>query len=220
MTASRAHGIGFTSQRTRDRMIARLRQQAATPPGPEPVSESDDEPEPVFREAEECVELQLTLPETKPFSASSYQGWLHQVCRAGEPFAFELFATSQEIVPQFAATEECLERLDRALPHFLPDVTSLSASNSLESAWTENEDVFVAVELGLGAEFLIPLASAKADILSAVVNAMEQLRDEEIALYQVLIEPAVNDWGTSAMAAISDAEGKSFFANRPDLFSG
>lgn len=27
MTASRAHGIGFTSQRTRDRMIARLRQQ-------------------------------------------------------------------------------------------------------------------------------------------------------------------------------------------------
>ena len=222
-------GYSLPQQRPRDDgrkhttasgFFARLRQQVATPPMPEPVSESDDEPEPVFREAEECVELQLTLPETKPFSASSYQGWLHQVCRAGEPFAFELFATSQEIVPQFAATAECLERIDRALPHFLPDVTSLPASDALESAWTENEDTFVTVELGLGAEFLIPLASAKADILSAVVNAMEQLRDDEIALYQVLIEPAVNDWGTSAMTAISDAEGKSFFANRPDLFSG
>ena len=222
-------GYSLPQQRPRDDgrkhttasgFFARLRQQVATPPMPEPVSESDDEPEPVFREAEECVELQLTLPETKPFSASSYQGWLHQVCRAGEPFAFELFATSQEIVPQFAATAECLERIDRALPHFLPDVTSLPASDALESAWAENEDVFVAVELGLGAEFLIPLANAKSDILSAVVNAMEQLRDDEIALYQVLIEPAVNDWGTSAMAAISDAEGKSFFANRPDLFSG
>ncbi len=222
-------GYSLPQQRPRDDgrkhttasgFFARLRQQVATPPGPEPVSESDDEPEPVFREAEECVELQLTLPETKPFSASSYQGWLHQVCRAGDPFAFELLATSQEIVPQFAATAECLERIDRALPHFLPDVTSLPASDALDSAWTENEDTFVTVELGLGAEFLIPLASAKADILSAVVNAMEQLRDDEIALYQVLIEPAVNDWSTSAMAAISDAEGKSFFVNRPDLFSG
>ena len=190
------------------------------PPEPEPEEEIADEPEPNFRDAEECVELQLTLPDTKPFSASSYEAWLRQVCRAGEPFTFELLATADEIVPQFAGSRDAMERIDRALPQFMPGVTTLGVEGVLQSAWMESEQRFVTVELGLGAEFLIPLADTKTDILASVVNAMEQLHEGELALYQVLIEPAENDWAECAVNALTDSDGKPIFANRPELFAG
>ena len=193
---------------------------APPPPEPEPEEETIEEPEPEFREAAECVELQLTLPDAKPFSASNYEAWLHQVCRAGEPFAFELLATPNEIVPQFAGLPEAMERIDRALPQFMPEVLTLGAEDALRSAWTDSDVKFVVAELGLGAEFLIPLAATKTDILVAVVNAMEQLREGELALYQVLVEPAENEWEDSAASVVTDAAGKPIFANRPELFGG
>jgi hypothetical protein len=193
-----------------------------TAPKEEPAleDESSPEPDPIFREAKACVELQLTLPESKLFPSSGYQGWLRQVCRAGESFAFELFGTAREIVPQFAGLPGMIERIDRALPQFLPGVATLGTAHSLGAAWLQSDPYFAVVELGLGAEFVIPLAQPKADVLSAVVNAMEQLRKGELALYQVLVEPAIQAWEESVAPAIATTDRKPVFLNRPDLLGG
>ena len=105
---------------------------------PEATEEIPAEPEPIFRDAAEIAELQLTLPEIKPYSTASYEGWLHQVCRADEPFAFELVATANEIVPQFAGLPETTARVDRALPQFLPEIMTLGVEDALGSAWIES----------------------------------------------------------------------------------
>ena len=70
----------------------------APPPEPEPEEETVDEPEPYFRDATECVELQLTLPDTKPFSAANYEA-----CLKG-PFASDPLALQAQDSRAFAIT--------------------------------------------------------------------------------------------------------------------
>jgi hypothetical protein len=205
----------------RETALSRVWNRLTAPSAEAPPEEvAPSEPAPIYRDAETIRELQLTLPETKPFPASSYESWLHQVGRAGEPFAFELLASATEIVPQFAGLPEAIERIDRALPQFLPEIMTLNVTDALPTAWMDSAPHFAPVELGLGREFLIPIALTKTAILPAVVNAMDQLRDDELALYQVLIEPALNDWAESIVPSVADTDGKPIFVNRPELFAG
>lgn len=200
--------------------LARLWNRLTAPePESEPEEPTIEEPEPEFSDAGELVELQLTLPNAKPFSSANYDGWLRQVCRAGESFAFELLGSANEIVPQFAATHETIERIARAIPQFMPETELLLSEDATRSAWMRTEERFAAIEVGLGAELVLPLSTRRADILAAVVNAMEQLSKDEAALYQVLIEPAVHNWAESFVPLVTGADGKPIFKNRPEFVS-
>jgi len=192
----------------------------APEPPPEVEEERIQEPGPYYRFAEQCAELQLTLPESKPLSAATHLGWLHEVCRAGEPLTFELLGTAREIVPQFVGNPDAMERIYRALPQYVPDLMMLPRSDALHSAWSDSAPRFAAVTLGLGSEFIIPLRQAPMDLLSTIVHAMDGLRDRELALYQILIEPVVNGWAECIPRAITTASGKPIFSNRPELVPG
>lgn len=186
---------------------------------PKPEEPIIKEPELVLRHASESAELQLTLPAAKPFSSANYQSFLRQVLRTGEPFAFEILGTATEIVPQFAGFPVTVERIARALPQFMPGIETLPSEDSVRTAWSETNG-FIAIEVALGAEFALPLSTQRTDILASVVNAMEQLSEDETALYQVLIEPAVHNWPESLVSTVSDSSGKPIFKNRPELVSG
>jgi hypothetical protein len=201
--------------------LSRFWESLTAPPAkPESKEEEALEPAPTIRTPQPCAELQLTLPQTKPFPSSAYEGWLQQICRAGQPFSFELIGTEREVVPQFAGGPAVLERIYRALPLYLPEVTPLPSSSGLRSAWMESDSRFCAVTLGLGSEFVIPLADTKINILAAVVNALDGVRTDELGVYQVLIEPALHDWAESVVPAITGTDGNPIFCNRPELFKG
>ena len=193
-----------------------------TAPSAEPSlpPEQITEPGPYYRSAEPCAELQLTLPESSPLPAATHLGWMHEICRAGEPLTFELLGTPGEIVPQFAGKHEAMERIHRALPQYLPKIMMLPQADALHSAWFESAPRFASVTLGLGCEFMIPLRPGPTDLLSTVVHAMDGLRDRELALYQILIEPVVNQWAECIAPALTAADGKPIFRNRPELVSG
>jgi hypothetical protein len=166
----------------------------APPPEPEPEVEGLLEPEPTLRTADPCAELQLTLPNTRPFPSIAYESWLQQICRGGQPFAFELIGTEREVVPQFVGAPPVLDRIHRALPLFFPEVTAVPSPDALRSAWIGSDPRFCSVSVGFGSEFMIPLADTATNVLAAVVNAMDGIRPGELGIYQLLIEPALHDW--------------------------
>ncbi|MFN0126915.1 MAG: type IV secretion system DNA-binding domain-containing protein [Verrucomicrobiales bacterium] len=74
------------------------------------------------------------------------------------------------------------------------------------------------IDFGLHAEFMRPLnCLARRDHLVSLFGAMERLREEESAVYQVLFTPIPNRWGVEARRSIMRDDGKPFFADAPYL---
>jgi len=193
---------------------------AASPPPPQPEKDAPEEAEPFYREAEEYSELQLSLPEAKPFPLTAFEPFFHQVFRAGEPLIFELLGTEREIVPQFVGSPGCLNRIERALPQFFPDITAVPNRDALSREWSASAPRYAAIELALGQEFMLPLGTPNTQILAGVVNALGGLRAGELGLYQLLIEPAQNPWEEQVAPAILTTDGKPIYTNRPELVAG
>lgn len=62
------------------------------------------------------------------------------------------------------------------------------------------------VDFGLEKEFVIPINNLKnlpADPLVAICGAMDKLENEELGIFQVLIEPTRNPWGDSMLKSVS-----------------
>ena len=191
----------------------------AEEPSADEAPESEQEPEPRYCQPGELIELQLTLPEARSPSPESVEAFLHQACREGQSLCFEILGTEREIIPQFVAPARAATRIERALKASLPGLVTTQSAHALHRAWLESDDCFTVAELGLGIEFMIPLAVPRADLLSQVITALDGVGEGELGLCQILFEPALNNWGESTMAAVTDDDGKPFFVNRPDLVS-
>lgn len=182
------------------------------PPQQEP--EQQDEQEKVFlREPVELAEVQLSLSERR----ADVESLLYQVSRQGELLALELFATRAETVPQFVVPIESASRLERAVQASCPEAHAVATRDQLSTAWSGIDGLSSFVELSLGREFVIPLGQPRTSLLAGVATAVAGLGEEEIALFQVLIEPVMNPWAASMVAAVSDDGMRPFFDNRPDL---
>ena len=94
--------------------------------------------------------------------------------------------------------------LRRLLASFFPEIAFLETGDGLNEAWRGSADTPAIVEFGLGNEFMLPLESDFAlDPFNALIDAMSELRDSELALYQVLFEPARNEWAESAWRIVA-----------------
>jgi hypothetical protein len=196
--------------------MERLRQTAAPPP-PAEATEADTEPEPEWRGPEELEELQMSLPLSRSVPTPQVESFLRHVCRASETLVLEILGTERETVPQFVASPRAVMRVQRAVEACFPGVVVTPAGEALSEAWRDSEASFAVAELGLGSEFMLPLRNPHGDLLAAVVTGMELLEKEELALFQVLVEPVRNPWGESVIRAVTNGEGGPFFANRPEL---
>src|SRR6185295_16313918 len=91
----------------------------------------------------------------------------------------------------------------------------------LLEAWTEKgEGVFSIVEFGLAREFMLPLHEPKSfspDPLTAVVAALGEARQGEVALLQVLFQGARAPWPESIVRSVVTPSGEPFFFNAPEL---
>ncbi len=51
-------------------------------------------------------------------------------------------------------------------------------------------------------------------------GALSELRDDELAVFQVLFQPVQWPWARSTLRAVGDDDRKPFFSNRPELLAG
>ena len=177
-------------------------------PGEEPV------PEPLVREGVKV--LTVSLPPDLDIEPEAAEPFLLNLGPCREPVAFELIGTATEIVTQFVCGEGDAPHVHRQLSAHFPEAVVIPTEDPLPAAWAEGGEAAF-IEFGLAREFMLPLAGSKADPFVGMIGALAELRADEAAVFQVLFRPVKHAWAESALRSVTDARGKPFFVNRPEL---
>ncbi|MCU1231706.1 MAG: hypothetical protein JWO97_4590 [Acidobacteria bacterium] len=184
-----------------------------------PLAE-EREPRPQrFKSNETVVTMPLILPHGTKIEASATEQFLKALTGVRAPVAFEIAADSERISVQLAARESDAAFVQESASTFFPACLVAGNAQELQDQWAEVE-FMLALELALAREFMLPLTTFSRfdpDPLLAVYSALGDLESGEYALAQVLFEPARAAWGESALRALTDDEGKPFFADNPQL---
>lgn len=206
---------------SRPSFLGSLFRKLAAPP-PAPVTEPEDneeepQPEPLARDAD-LTELQVTLPADLDIAQDSMERLFRSLSLCREPVAFELVGTPGRVFAQFAANERDALLVRKQLTAHFPDVLFREKSGTLAQAWADSiGDFTYAVDFGLEREFMFPLAVGKLDAFIGIVSALAGLEEGELAVFQVLWQPVVRGWAESIVNSVTDAEGKPFFVDVPEL---
>ena len=105
---------------------------------------------------------------------------------------------------------------------YFPEATLRERPGHLASAWRASGGAVAIVDFGLSREFMLPLRTGKdfeVDSFIPLVAALGEVGPGEIGVFQVLFESVRNPWTESILRAVSDGDGRAFFADAPDLFS-
>jgi len=195
---------------------------------PETVEEPSAEP---FLDDAPVVELPVVLPPGEAVHREAMERFLLALRYEKTPFAFEVIGTPATIRVQFTCRQDAAPLLTAQFRAHFPAAIVREANGWLASLWNpeseEEEDAQedaekVVIDFGLSHEFMLPLQgprSFEVDPLIAVTAAMAELGKGDVALLQVLFEQAVAPWAESALRAVSDGQGGSFFADAPHVLA-
>ncbi len=185
---------------------------------PPVTTETDAEPQPDILVRDTLVELQASLPAKLDIARDAFVHFLHTLSHCREPLAFEILGSTGRVVTQFAATDDDAPLVRRQLEAHFPDTTFVPTQDTLKNAWLESSgDEMLVFEFGLEREFFFPLATSKFDPFVGIIGALSELQPGEVGLFQVLFSPVSHDWAESIEASVTQADGKPFFVNAPEL---
>ena len=199
--------------------IGKLRQRIdpeKTQPEEEAPQEAEDEPEPGVFYRNEMQEISISLPPKLQTPQETFEQFLFNLTNCREPVAFEILGTSEAVTPLFAAHPSDAILIRRQLGAHFPDAVLTPSENKLSDAWEDSRETAI-VEFGLAHEFMLPLAGGKIDEFIGITSALSELEPDEMGLLQILFQPVKAPWGKSMLRAVTDNEGDSFFANRPEM---
>ncbi|MBI3735917.1 ATP-binding protein, partial [Candidatus Sumerlaeota bacterium] len=194
-------------------------------PAPEPIEAGLlallEEPEiPPYEDEEGLIELQVALPPTAKVTNDTFAAFLLSLAYCSHPLAFEVIGTSEAITVQLVCRESDAAPVKEQLRAHFPEARVTGAQTYLGDLWLENHEApAVVVEFGLSEEFMLPLKTLPEarDPLVAITGALSQLREGEIGVLQVLFESVRHPWAESVFRAVTNWDGKAFFANAPEM---
>jgi len=209
------------------RLVDKLRGVPQAAPIPAPLIDPEtlrallEDPEiPPYEETEGLIELQVILPLAAKVTNDTFGSFLIALAFCSSPLSFEVIGTAKEIVVQIVARERDAEEVTEQLRAHFPEVTIRAVTKHLHNLWLEDVELpALVVDFGLSHEFMRPLQtlSSGADPLVAITGALAKLREGEIGILQVQFESVQNPWAESIFRAVTDHEGKTFFANAPEM---
>jgi len=198
----------------------RLRRATSAEPSSLPI----EEPVPqVFADSAPVIELQVTLPPEAKIARDAAEHFLVSLTYGSRPVTFEVVGRQHSITVQFACRGPDVSTLREQLRAHFPDVAVTEDPGSLERAWeSADPGVTLVVDFGLAHEFMRPFRTVKTldpDPLIAVAGALGDLGDDEVAALQILFQPCRSPWAAEIVRAVADPEGRSFFADAPEMLS-
>ncbi len=201
-------------------LIARLK--GALPPANAPALRVPEEdaagmPEPA-EDAGEYVTFRLSPPPGWKLPKEVAERLLVSLAHSRAPFCFEILGQEKAICAQMACDPRDAPLLAAQLRAHCPEVGCAQTDDAPPEGF--GAGCGFAVDFGLSEEFVRPVRAAAAldpDPLIAAVGALEGLHAGESGILQVLFRAVRNPWAESIMRAVTDWNGKAFFADAPEM---
>jgi len=188
---------------------------------PVPAFEPEEPLPEVFANDGDLVELQVALPPVVKTAKEAAERFLLSLKYCSRPVSFEIIGTEDSIVIELACREQDHAQVRQQLQAHFPESVITERPGFLDEQWDDAEPCVI-VDFGLSHEFMLPLRTFRGfevDPLVGTVGALVDLREGEVGLVQVLFQAARYPWAESVLRAVSDWEGRAFFADAPQMLA-
>ncbi len=174
---------------------------------PKTVEPDNFEPEEMPEECEptqieptrDWCELRIILPQSADISKDTLTQLFVSLSLVRGIVSFEIIGTANSISVQFAVSEVDESNVLQQLRIQLPGILIVKAEGCLNEAWQSvSSDESLVVDFGLSREFMLPLLMPRnlsPDPLTGLYGVMEGLQENEVAVYQVILQPVREPWG-------------------------
>ena len=167
------------------------------------------------------TELQVSIPYSERTIRDAAERLILSLPFGAGPVAFELIGTGRATTVQFATGPEDRAQLRSQLRSYYPQSVISDGDSHLIRSWRESDAGYsFVVDFGLSNEFVLSIQTFQGydvDPLIGAVGAMDMIRESEVGVVQILFKPVRHDWTRVIIRALTDASGKPFFLDAPDL---
>jgi len=179
-----------------------------------------DEPEPaLFEDSSALRSVTISLSPKQKVFIDYAEELLLNLSSCLLPLSFEVIGTVQSTSVQLVCREPDLQQVRQQLSAYFPEAVIYTQGQTLESLWDNNKETVV-VDFGLSQEFMRPLRTFRnlePDPLTGIIGAMEDLAEGELGILQILFQASRQPWTESILNSVTDCQGKSFFADSPEM---
>ena len=216
--AKRSTLIGSLIEKTKAHFSKKEDNHAAT----EESEEEEDAPA-IEDDYPDLIELSIALPSTQVVTRDATEQFLLSLGYAGYPMALEVIGLSDRITLQMVCGKPDSAQLRQQIGAYFPEAVVSGQNGFLEQNWRgSGMKESVIADFGLSNEFMLPFKAFghfNVDPLIAVTGALSALEKGEVGILQIIFQPVSHPWAENIMRAVSDDEGRSFFADAPHIFS-
>lgn len=201
-----------------ENLFGRRPRPATSPPG-EFDAEAEPTPEP-FENDGPLVEIGMNVPTDLAVSRERAVLTLTRLANGRKPVAFELVGVPNAVHVQFVCAWPDRVQACEQIQGYFPEVKVAERPEFLASAWHHAGDATALVDFGLSREFMVPIRTGRnfeVDPLIPVVGALGGLQAGGMGVLQVVFASACNPWADSIIRAVTDHEGRGFFADAPEF---
>lgn len=176
-----------------------------------------------WSDEDKLIEIHVALPPKVTIAKETAEHFLLSLSYCEKPVSFEVIGTCESIIIQLACFEQDKFQVWQQLQAHFPDSVLTEETGFLETTWNQNGSAYsesLVVDLGLSNEFMLPLRAVKGfevDPLIGIIGALASLAPGEVCLLQILFQATRFPWTESAVRAVSNYDGSSFFADFPEL---
>lgn len=164
------------------------------------------------------TEFDVLLPAEANVHSATGEAWLRSIALAKHPISFELIGRRSRVRTRVAVRPDDSSLVLSQLRAFLPEALIRESSAHLIDEWEESGEHCVALEFGLGREFMLPLRVPKgSDPLIPLIGALGMAREGELAVLQILFQEASSPWADSIVRSVVAPDGEAFFLDAPQF---
>ncbi|MHB1957463.1 MAG: type IV secretory system conjugative DNA transfer family protein [Acidobacteriaceae bacterium] len=184
------------------------------------MEERESDPEPFYADGP-LVEFHVALPAGTKVVKEAAERLLTSLTYASRPIGFEVVGVKDAIFTQFACADNDRTQLAQQLSAHFPESAITERERFLEGLWDPKKPSII-IDFGLSRECMVPLRTVRGfevDPLIGIMGALAGIREGELGLLQVLFQAVRFPWAESMVRAVSNAEGRSFFPDAPEMIA-
>lgn len=171
-----------------------------------------------FSDSSPLSVLQLRVSKQSKVAPQEMEQCLTMLSYCLRPISFEIIGTTKTITLQFVCREDDAGYIKSQVVTYFKGVPILEIDNV--QPIIDEELAIATVDFGLEQEFMRPLGQLKnafIDPFTGLFSILENLREGEQVIFQVLFNGVMNHWDYSIISSVSDKKGGPFFEDAPEM---